>query len=58
MTKLKSVEINIMDFIYISNSPLEYIHLSSSHKIPYDLEKKIIKKLFSIKTLKNYIFQY
>ena len=56
MTKLKYIKINIMDIIYISNSPLEDIYLFSSYNIPYDLEKKIINKIFSIKTIKNINF--
>ena len=53
MKKLKKLNIDSKDFIYIDNSPLEDIILNPYNKISFLSEKKIIEKIFSFKELKK-----
>ena len=54
MKKLKSAQIDSKEFLFLSNSPLEFIRLNPFKDYDsYDLEKKIIEKIFLIKTLEN-----
>ena len=56
MKKLKSAQIDSKEFLFLSNSPLEFIRLNpfkENSYDSYDLEKKIIEKIFLIKTLEN-----
>ena len=51
LKKLKKIKIDSKDFLFISNSPLENIILNPLNENSYDLEKKIIEKLFLFKNL-------
>ena len=46
------------DFIYLDNTLLEYIKLSSNTLVDIDVKKKTFEKLISIKTLKKIDFEF
>ena len=52
LIKLKNIIIDSTDFININYSPLEKVILNPC-SISFDLEKKIIEKIFSIKTIEK-----
>ena len=53
LKKLKNLKFDTKDFLFISNSHLENIILNPLNENSYDLENKIIEKLFLFKNLES-----